>query len=353
MRERGGRRARRRRATASSARATGATACDRSSAASAAASPTCSRSPTATRCCSATAARPCSGTPPRSASSSARSTHLVIGEFSSKFAAVTRAAPHLDDPAGAARSRPGADRRRLDTVDGRRLRVPAQRDVDRRDRPAAPPGRRRRARRRRRHVGRGRHARRRPTQFDVYYFAPQKCFASDGGLWLACCSPRAIERIEQLARAAAGRRRRSTSSIALENSRLDQTYNTPALATLFLARPPAPVDARATAGSSWRPALRRRRPASSTAGPTPHAYATPFVTDPALPQPRDRDDRLRRRRSTRPRSPPRSAPTASSTSSRTASSAATSCGSRCSPRSSPTTSTLTDAIDFIIERLGT
>ena len=68
---------------------------------------------------------------------------------------------------------------------------------------------------------------------DTYYFAPQKCFASDGGLWLACCSPRAIERIERLAR------ERWTPvtldlAVAIENSRLDQTYNTPALATLFL-----------------------------------------------------------------------------------------------------------------------
>ena len=72
------------------------------------------------------------------------------------------------------------------------------------------------------------------SAFDVYYFAPQKCFASDGGIWLALCSPRAIERIEQLH---AGSRWTPASldlTIALENSRLDQTYNTTTLATIFL-----------------------------------------------------------------------------------------------------------------------
>jgi len=72
-----------------------------------------------------------------------------------------------------------------------------------------------------------------PSQFDVYYFAPQKSFASDGGLWIAACSPAALGRIERIA---AGRWAPAflDLSIALENSRLDQTYNTPALATLFL-----------------------------------------------------------------------------------------------------------------------
>ena len=69
---------------------------------------------------------------------------------------------------------------------------------------------------------------------DVYYFAPQKCFASDGGLWLACCSPAAVERIERIA--ASGRWMPASLDlrVALENSRANQTYNTPALATLFL-----------------------------------------------------------------------------------------------------------------------
>ena len=49
-----------------------------------------------------------------------------------------------------------------------------------------------------------------PAEFDCYYFAPQKCFASDGGIWVALCSPAAIERIERSKRRTAGCRRRST-----------------------------------------------------------------------------------------------------------------------------------------------
>jgi phosphoserine aminotransferase len=73
-------------------------------------------------------------------------------------------------------------------------------------------------------------------QADAYYFAPQKAFAADGGLWLALFSPAAIDRIEQLDAAADGRWRPAFLSlaVALENSRKEQTYNTPALATLFL-----------------------------------------------------------------------------------------------------------------------
>ena len=70
---------------------------------------------------------------------------------------------------------------------------------------------------------------------DVYYFAPQKGFASDGGLWLALLSPAAMARVERIK--ASGRFVPAflDLSIAIENSRLDQTYNTPAIATLLLA----------------------------------------------------------------------------------------------------------------------
>jgi phosphoserine aminotransferase len=70
---------------------------------------------------------------------------------------------------------------------------------------------------------------------DAYYFAPQKAFAADGGLWLTILSPAAISRIEELD-GADGRWQPASLSLAtaLENSRKDQTYNTPALATLFL-----------------------------------------------------------------------------------------------------------------------
>jgi phosphoserine aminotransferase len=73
------------------------------------------------------------------------------------------------------------------------------------------------------------------AQADAYYFAPQKAFGADGGLWLALLSPAAIERIEQLD-GAKGRWQPGFLSLqtALENSRKEQTYNTPALATLLL-----------------------------------------------------------------------------------------------------------------------
>ena len=73
------------------------------------------------------------------------------------------------------------------------------------------------------------------SQADVYYFAPQKAFGADGGLWLAALSPAAVERIERLD-GAEGRWQPAFLSLqtALENSRKNQTYNTPALATLLL-----------------------------------------------------------------------------------------------------------------------
>ncbi len=72
------------------------------------------------------------------------------------------------------------------------------------------------------------------TQSDVYYFSPQKCFASDGGLWLGIFSPAALARVEEIK--ASGRWVPTSYDLptAIENSRLDQTYNTPALVTLWL-----------------------------------------------------------------------------------------------------------------------
>ncbi|HEX2046528.1 MAG TPA: phosphoserine transaminase [Acidimicrobiales bacterium] len=73
-----------------------------------------------------------------------------------------------------------------------------------------------------------------PTQFDAYYFSPQKGFGADGGLWISLCSPAALERVDRIK--ATGRWIPESLSLAtaLENARLDQTYNTPGLATLFL-----------------------------------------------------------------------------------------------------------------------
>jgi phosphoserine aminotransferase len=71
-------------------------------------------------------------------------------------------------------------------------------------------------------------------QADVYYFAPQKNFAADGGLWLAAFSPAALTRVEEIA--ATGRYVPAFLDLptAIDNSGKDQTYNTPAIATLFL-----------------------------------------------------------------------------------------------------------------------
>jgi phosphoserine aminotransferase len=72
------------------------------------------------------------------------------------------------------------------------------------------------------------------NEVDVYYFAPQKCFASDGGLWIALMSPRALARAEEIA--ASGRHIPAFFDLptAIDNSGKNQTYNTPSVATLFL-----------------------------------------------------------------------------------------------------------------------
>jgi phosphoserine aminotransferase len=163
-----------------------------------------------------------------------RSQHLAFGEFSSKFAEAAKAAPHLDDPVvvtSATGTHPsltataGVDVYALthnETSTGVAMtpQRPAGADegalvvVDATSGAGGLPWQ--------------------PSEVDVYYFAPQKCFAADGGLWIALCSPAAVERIERIA---AGGRWVPASldlKIALDNSRLDQTYNTPSLATLFL-----------------------------------------------------------------------------------------------------------------------
>lgn len=119
------------------------------------------------------------------------------------------------------------------------------------------------------------------TECDAYYFAPQKNFASDGGLWLAVLSPAALARIESIA--ASGRWVPDFLSlpIAVDNSLKNQTYNTPAIGTLVLMA--EQVDwMLANGGLDW--AVKRTADSSSRlyswAGAS--AYATPFVTDPAL-----------------------------------------------------------------------
>jgi phosphoserine aminotransferase len=122
------------------------------------------------------------------------------------------------------------------------------------------------------------------TRSDVYYFAPQKGLASDGGLWLALMSPAAIARAEQIK--ATGRYIPAFLDLvtAIENSRKQQTYNTPALATIFLAA--EQVDwINAHGGLTWS-AKRCAESAAVIYGWADRStYASPFVTDPTLRSP--------------------------------------------------------------------
>ncbi|MFQ6141628.1 phosphoserine transaminase [Streptomyces seoulensis] len=118
------------------------------------------------------------------------------------------------------------------------------------------------------------------AETDVYYFAPQKSFASDGGLWIGVFSPAAIERAERIH--ASGRHIPEFFSLptAIDNSRKNQTYNTPALSTLFL------LDQQlkwinGQGGLDW--AVRRTATSARTlyGWAEDVKFATPFVTDPA------------------------------------------------------------------------
>lgn len=118
------------------------------------------------------------------------------------------------------------------------------------------------------------------AQTDVYYFAPQKSFASDGGLWIGVFSPAALERARSVH--ASGRHIPEFFSLptAIDNSLKNQTYNTPSLATLFLLNEQLEW-INGQGGLDW--SVRRTATSSRTlygwAEDSP--YATPFVTDPA------------------------------------------------------------------------
>ncbi|MGO9487474.1 MAG: phosphoserine transaminase [Solirubrobacteraceae bacterium] len=168
-----------------------------------------------------------------------RSLHLAYGEFSQKFAAVTKGAPFLQEPvtitaepgaapdpsgAGAAAAEAGVDLlawAHTETSTG--VMVPVLRPGGSGDALVA--------------IDATSGAGGLPVDVslaDVYYFAPQKGFGSDGGLWLALLSPAAQERIAELHAAQRWIPEFLSLQTALENSLKDQTYNTPAVATLFL-----------------------------------------------------------------------------------------------------------------------
>ncbi len=118
-----------------------------------------------------------------------------------------------------------------------------------------------------------------PSETDCYYFAPQKCFASDGGLWIATISPVAIERIERISASKRWIPASLDLNIALDNSRKDQTYNTPALATIFLMVYQLEW-MNSQGGLSW--AAQRCADSANIMYSWAEAssYATPFVTNP-------------------------------------------------------------------------
>ncbi|HEY8882379.1 MAG TPA: phosphoserine transaminase [Dermatophilaceae bacterium] len=118
------------------------------------------------------------------------------------------------------------------------------------------------------------------AETDVYYFGPQKCFASDGGLWLAAFSPAALARVDEIA--ASGRWVPDFFSLptAISNSRLNQTYNTPAVATLALLS--NQIDwINGNGGLDW--AVKRTTDSSTRLYEWAQAttYTSPFVVDPA------------------------------------------------------------------------
>jgi phosphoserine aminotransferase len=212
-----------------------------------------------------------------------RSLHLTFGEFSAKFAKVAEAAPFLAEPVIVAAepgdapepvAEPGVDALawaqnetstgvicpvvRPDQADGALVLIDA----------TSAAGALR--------VEAG--------ETDAYYFAPQKAFGSDGGLWIALVSPAAVERIGELDGADRWQPASLSLVTALENSRKDQTYNTPAVATLLLT-----VDQiewmLGNGGLEWCAERSERSSGHLYRWAEACELATPFVVDPAKRSP--------------------------------------------------------------------
>lgn len=124
------------------------------------------------------------------------------------------------------------------------------------------------------------------SDVDLYYFSPQKCFGSEGGLWFALASPTAVERIERVAREHPDRYRPAILdlALALTNSRKAQTYNTPAIATLELMR--SQLHWMLAEGGLEAMAARSARSSGAVyAWASEREYATPFVAEPSWRSP--------------------------------------------------------------------
>ncbi|MCL5973543.1 MAG: phosphoserine transaminase [Ferrimicrobium sp.] len=123
-----------------------------------------------------------------------------------------------------------------------------------------------------------------PQVFDAYYFSPQKAFASEGGLWVALLSPQAVSRAVETVALGRYVPTMLDLSVAIENSRENQTYNTPAIATLYLMN--AQLEwILSHGGLAW--ATQRSADSASILYRWADAatYAHPFVADPALRSP--------------------------------------------------------------------
>jgi phosphoserine aminotransferase len=207
-----------------------------------------------------------------------RSLHLTFGEFSSKFAKVTQGAPFLGDPVVVS-AEPGdapvpAAADGVDAIAWAHnetstgvmvpVRRPAGSDgslvlIDATSGAGGLP------------VS--------ADEFDVYYFAPQKCFASDGGLWIALMSPDALNRVNEIGSSDRWVPEFLSLPVALDNSTKDQTYNTPSVATLFLLA--EQVDwLQGNGGLDW--AVKRTLDSSSRlySWAERTTYTTPFVANP-------------------------------------------------------------------------
>jgi len=117
------------------------------------------------------------------------------------------------------------------------------------------------------------------TETDVYYFAPQKNFASDGGLWFALMSPAALERAERIAASDRYIPEFLSVKTAIDNSRLNQTLNTPAISTLFLLA--EQIDwMNENGGLAWADARTKAASQHLYDWADASAFATPFVSNP-------------------------------------------------------------------------
>jgi phosphoserine aminotransferase len=209
-----------------------------------------------------------------------RSQHLVFGEFSSKFAAAAKEAPFLGEPSivktepgthPVAVAEAGIDVYALthnETSTGVAMPIIRPKGTDGAlvlvDATSAAGGLMVEAK-----------------EFDTYYFAPQKSFASDGGLWIAIMSPAAIARAAKIKASGRWVPAFFDLDIAIENSRLDQTYNTPALVTLMLLAEQIEW-MNSNGGLSFAAGRSEKSSNILYSWAEKNSYTTPFVTDPAM-----------------------------------------------------------------------